>query len=76
MFLSLDVLALLFTVGVMGIPAEIGLTEFNEICNYFPAALHCPDASQVKRSTNGLLRKVLLQQYLSRLRKERAAATA
>ncbi|KAH7717453.1 hypothetical protein AAVH_15118 [Aphelenchoides avenae] len=60
----------------MGSPAEISVTEFDEMCTYFPGALHCPGASLEKRSTDGLLRKFLLQQYLSRLRKERALATA
>ncbi|KAH7718709.1 hypothetical protein AAVH_13862 [Aphelenchoides avenae] len=75
MFLSLNVIVLLFTVGVIGTVDEISLTEFDGICAYFPGALHCPGASLEKRSTDGLLPKVLLQQFLSRLRNERAAAT-
>ncbi|KAH7706274.1 hypothetical protein AAVH_26502 [Aphelenchoides avenae] len=73
---SLSTCALLFTFGVTGSPAEISLTEFDEMCTYFPGALHCPGASLEKSSTDGLMRKFLLQQYLSRLRKERALATA
>ncbi|KAH7716998.1 hypothetical protein AAVH_15583, partial [Aphelenchoides avenae] len=45
-----------------GAPAELSMTEFAELCAYFPDALHCPGMSIDKRATDGLARKLMLVQ--------------